>query len=225
LADASIARLGPQHERIQRGLAADVIQSSGTPYAPPPQRLAATIGQAEGFEVLFVACRDKMLSTEPLLMPARMSPLAPFAELPLPQLATAGDLARWLNLTPQHLDWFADIAGRNADADGEALRHYRWYWRPRRRGPPRLIEAPKSSLKGLQRSILREILDPVPCHGAAEGFRKGRSCRDHAQRHAGEDLVVAADLRDFFLRTPLSRVHGVFRSLGYSWAVARLLKQ
>jgi len=222
LAAASLALLGRHLEKHQRALAAQVFESSGTAYAPPPHRLTAAIGRADSFREVFSACHDRVSSAEPLPMPARMAPLPPFAALPLPPLATVGDLARWLGLSPEHLDWFADIAGRHAAADREALRHYRWHWQPRRKGPPRLIEAPKASLKRLQRQVLREVLDPVPCHAAAEGFRKGRSCRDHAQRHASEDLVIAADLKDFFLRVPLSRVHGLFRSLGYPWAVARL---
>jgi hypothetical protein len=51
----------------------------------------------------------------------------------------------------------------------------------------------------------------------------GRSCLGAAQAHAGEALVVTVDLKDFFLNTPLRRVHGLFRSIGYPWAVARLL--
>jgi RNA-directed DNA polymerase len=41
--------------------------------------------------------------------------------------------------------------------------------------------------------------------------------------HVGEAMVIAADLADFFPATPLRRVHGIFRSLGYPWAVARAL--
>ena len=223
LFDASIALLGHRREATQRDLAAEVFEASGTVYAPAPRRLTVILRQARSFEELFSACNDKIAKAPPLPMPARMTPLATFAELPLPQLATAGDLARWLDLSPRRLDWFADIAGRNTEAQTEALNHYCWHWLPRRNGLPRLIEAPKPTLKRLQRRILREILDLVPCHPAAEGFRKGRSCHNHAQRHAGEDLVIAADLRDFFLRVPLARVHGLFRSLGYPWDVARLL--
>ena len=46
-------------------------------------------------------------------------------------------------------------------------------------------------------------------------FVAGRSCLGAAQAHAGEALVATVDLKDFFLHTPLRRVHGIFRSLGY----------
>jgi len=42
-----------------------------------------------------------------------------------------------------------------------------------------------------------------------------------AQQHAEEHIVVTVDLKDFFLNTRLSRVHAIFRSLGYPWAVSR----
>jgi retron-type reverse transcriptase len=41
--------------------------------------------------------------------------------------------------------------------------------------------------------------------------------------HASESIVITVDLKDFFLNTRLSRVHHIFRSLGYPWAVARIL--
>jgi len=75
----------------------------------------------------------------------------------------------------------------------------------------------------IQRRILHEILDLVPAHDCAHGFVAGRSCLSAAQVHAGEHIVVTVDLKDFFLSTRLSRVHTIFRSLGYPWAVARAL--
>lgn len=75
----------------------------------------------------------------------------------------------------------------------------------------------------MQRRILSEILCKAPVHDSAFGFIAGRSCIGAAQRHAVEAVVIAADLKDFFTSTPLGRVHAIFRSLGYPWAVARAL--
>jgi hypothetical protein len=75
----------------------------------------------------------------------------------------------------------------------------------------------------IQRRILHEILDLVPVHDCTHGFVPGRSCVGAAQVHAGESVVVTVDLKDFFLNTRVARVHHVFRSLGYPWAVARAL--
>jgi RNA-directed DNA polymerase len=70
---------------------------------------------------------------------------------------------------------------------------------------------------------LHEILNVAPVHPCAHGFVRKRSCLSAAQIHTGEAIVAVLDLRDFFLRTKLSRVHGVFRSLGYPSRVAFLL--
>ena len=78
-------------------------------------------------------------------------------------------------------------------------------------------------MKAMQKRILHELLETIPVHPSAHGFVGGRSCLSAAQAHAGEFLVATVDLKDFFLNTPLQRVHGIFRSIGYPWAVARLL--
>jgi retron-type reverse transcriptase len=44
-----------------------------------------------------------------------------------------------------------------------------------------------------------------------------------AQIHAGESIVATFDLTQFFPSVGAPRVHGIFRSLGYPWAVARRL--
>lgn len=75
-------------------------------------------------------------------------------------------------------------------------------------------------MKVIQRRILEEILNHLSTHDAAYGFVAGRSCAEAAAKHAGEHVVITVDLRDFFLSTPLRRVH---RCLGYPHAVARAL--
>ena len=152
-----------------------------------------------------------------------MTPLPAFRGLPVPALATPRALADWLQLTMADLEWLADAGGRLAREPAGPLQHYTFIFVPKKAGPPRLIEAPKSHLKIIQRQILRGILDHVQPHPAAHGFRAGHSCITAAQRHAGEDVLLVMDLKDFFLRTRLEKVHGLFRSLGYPWPVARLL--
>jgi hypothetical protein len=103
------------------------------------------------------------------------------------------------------------------------LQHYRYALIRKRSGAPRLLEAPKPRLKAIQRRILREILAAVPAHARANGFVAGRSCLTGAQVHAGERVVATFDLRGFFPTIGLPRIHGLFRALGYPWAVARRL--
>lgn len=94
---------------------------------------------------------------------------------PAPTLSTASALASWLELTPSDLAWLADERALERLALDEALRHYRYTWRAKPSGGHRLLEAPKPRLRAIQRRILREILDVVPPHEAAHGFRRGRS--------------------------------------------------
>jgi hypothetical protein len=114
-------------------------------------------------------------------------------------------------------------AAQHANTATPVLQHYTYIFVDTPSGPPRLIEAPKPKLRAIQRRILHEILDPVPAHERAHGFVRGRSCLSAASAHAGEFVVVAADLREFFPATRISRVHALFRGLGYPWSVARLL--
>jgi hypothetical protein len=144
----------------------------------------------------------------------------------VPALASLADLASWLDLTPGELDWFIDERGLERLERDERLRHYRYRWVPKRRGGFRLLEAPKPRLKALLRRVLSEILDRVPPHQAAHGFRRGRSIRTHALAHVGKRVVARFDLQDFFLSISAARVSAIFHALGYdsdvAWALAAL---
>ena len=94
---------------------------------------------------------------------------------PVPAIDDLAALARWLGVTPDHLAWFADRRSMERTATDERLRHHRRRWARKADGSPRLLEAPKRELKDLQRQVLHHILDRVPAHDAAHGFRPGRS--------------------------------------------------
>ncbi|MYN09966.1 reverse transcriptase family protein [Pseudoduganella aquatica] len=144
------------------------------------------------------------------------------AALALPELANAAALAAWLNEPVGALDWFAD-QWRLARDGQSPLQHYHYRWVPKRSGGVRLIEIPKARLRRIQQKILREILDLVPPHPAAHGFRRGHSCVTHAAQHAGQHAVVRMDLKDFFPSIQLSRVHALFEKLGYPYKTAGTL--
>ncbi len=140
----------------------------------------------------------------------------------VPRLPTAGRLADWLGISPRELDWFADCKRLNDDGL-PVLRHYTLRWLAKSSGRYRLLEVPKSRLKAIQRRLLDDILALVPPHDAAHAFRMGRSLVGFAAPHAGQRLVLRLDLRDFFPSVRASRVHALFRRLGYPLGVARLL--
>jgi|LakMenEpi03Aug12_release.lakeMendotaPanAssembly.Ray.scaffolds.fasta_scaffold59464_3 hypothetical protein len=139
----------------------------------------------------------------------------------LPLLRTPEDLARWLELTPAQLAWLAD---RFRDPSRVSLHargdHYHRRWVPKRRGGRRLIESPKRLLKHVQTRILRQILDRVPPHPSAHGFRRGHSIVSNARPHVGQAVVVRLDLADFYPSVTYSRVVALFRSLGYCREIA-----
>ena len=120
--------------------------------------------------------------------------------------------------------WYADPKMLERSTTDENLRHYSYYWRKKQRGGARLVEAPKQNLKYLQRKILREIVDHIPPHQAAHGFRRGRSIHSYATKHTGRDVVIRFDLADFFTNVPTSRVYGTFFTAGYPREVAHLLR-
>lgn len=149
--------------------------------------------------------------------PAAAGPVA------LPPLPTEHALAEWLGVTPGRLRWYADITGRNRKHPPGPLRTYCHRWVPKRGGKLRLLEIPKPGLKRLQRKILADILNQIPPHPAAHGFRRGRSIITNATTHCGKQVVLRFDLTDFFPSVPAARVARIFRTFGYPETVARLL--
>jgi len=184
------------------------------------RKLVEWIREDEGYRAAWLATRKPRIAhyaLEPTRMQPRRGALAACA---LPALDTPADLAAWLGVGIADLDWLADTRRMNP---GEGrLAHYRYSWVQKRFGA-RLVEAPKARLRDVQRRILRGILDPVPVHRGAHGFRKGRSCMTFVAPHVGRDVVLKLDLRNFFPGIPAGRVHALFETLGYPEAVARLL--
>lgn len=133
----------------------------------------------------------------------------------LPALSTPEDIARWLELPVGNLAWLTHrfLDGHRPESVQRSHYHYRWL--RKRSGGLRLIESPKSALKGVQRILLREILDRVPPHPAAHGFVADRSILTNAREHAGSRVLLKFDLENFYATVSFNRVVGLFRGLGY----------
>jgi RNA-directed DNA polymerase len=155
--------------------------------------------------------------------PAMVAPLPALAQLSIPPLTCGGDLAAWLKINSAQSAWLADEHRHQRRASSLRLHHYHYSWIPKRSGAYRLLEAPKAGLKSIQRRILREIIDKIPAHDAAHGFRRGRSVLTFASAHADRDVVLRVDLADFFSTITEARVRAIFQSLGYPSDVARTL--
>lgn len=182
--------------------------------------LAGTIARDPGFEKALagreVVRLRRFFLPEPAMREGR-------PDWDVPQLGTTGDVALWLGEDVASLAWLADWHGLARHDRPSCLRHYVYQWLPKRAGGLRLVEAPKPRLKALQRRILHEILDRVPPHDAAHGFRPGRGVLSHARVHAGRAAVLRMDLEDFFVSVPAPRVYGLFRTIGYPEEVSRVL--
>ncbi|MEL7030486.1 MAG: RNA-directed DNA polymerase, partial [Pseudomonadota bacterium] len=124
----------------------------------------------------------------------RFRPAEPFAGLKIPRLTSAGDLAAWLDLTLDELDWLSDTRRQQTRTATTETQHYRYSLTPKSDGTPRLIESPKPKLRNVQKRILREILDLVPASPCAHGFVRGRSAATAASLHSGEAVVINLDL-------------------------------
>jgi hypothetical protein len=200
-------------------LAEIVVRAYPDRPADRPRELATFIAACEPFRR---AMRDRV-------RPARVHTwMAAPTEMgrrrwPVPAIDDLAALAAWLGVTPDHLAWFADCRSLERTAADERLRHYQRHWLRKPDGSARLLEAPKRELKDLQREVLHRILDHVPAHEAAHGFRPGRSALTAAQRHTGHAAVLRFDLESFFTTVTAGRVHGIFRLAGYPEPVAHTL--
>jgi RNA-directed DNA polymerase len=217
------AVLGRRTRKAQQALVQALVEGLTTSYPPSPNWLVAFLLRSSAFKQAGGAKIKNPLSVQPVLKYPKFAPAQRFSDLAVPRLATPGDLATWLQLSIDQLDWLSDAKRQQGSTDIPILQHYRYAFVPKKTGAPRLIEIPKPKLMAIQRRILHEILDLVPTHDSAHGFVSGRSCLSAAQVHAGESIVVTVDLKDFFLNTRLPRAHYIFRRLGYPWAVARVL--
>ncbi|HSP80043.1 MAG TPA: reverse transcriptase domain-containing protein, partial [Myxococcaceae bacterium] len=139
------------------------------------------------------------------------------ARLGLPVLASPEALAGALGLSVGQLR--ALCFTRTASTTS----HYVRFLLPKKTGGTRLISAPLPRLKAAQAWVLENLLERVPVHDAAHGFRPGRSIVSNARPHVGAGVVVNLDLKDFFPTVEYPRVKGLFRKLGYSEATATVL--
>lgn len=135
----------------------------------------------------------------------------------LPVLATPADIATALGLTTPRLRWLA------FHSDASPVTHYIRFTIPKRSGGTRTLFAPHADLAAAQQWIFENILTKVSVHEAAHGFVPGRSTVSNAAAHVGRQVVINADLTDFFPTITFPRVRGLFQLLGYSPAAATVL--
>ncbi len=158
-----------------------------------------------------------------IAQPRQMLPVAAAENWHLPTITSVAELAHWLGVSGGDLEWFADLKGLSRAHIASPLGHYTLRILAKKSGDLRLIEAPKSRLRALQRQILREILNRIPPHPAAHGFVPGRSVKSFATPHVGQAVLLRLDLQNFFPTIRAARVQTLFRTAGYPEPVADLL--
>lgn len=147
----------------------------------------------------------------------RRSNIEKLASLGLPALSTPADLAAAMGVAIPRLRFLA------FHSEAPTRVHYVTFTVPKKSGGLRTLASPHTQLANAQRWILDNILRPLPTHPAAHGFVTDRSTVTNAALHLRQDIVVNADLSDFFPTVTFPRVRGLFQGLGYSPAVATIL--
>lgn len=85
----------------------------------------------------------------------------------------------------------------------------------KRSGSARVLSIPNPKLMAVQRLLLRKVLQLLPVHPAAKGFRRRQGIFEHASIHAGKPWVVLMDISDFF---PSTKADPIRRRLGeFHW--------
>lgn len=108
---------------------------------------------------------------------------------------------------------------------GYIPQQYRYFKLRKRSGGYRTISAPEGKLLTIQQFIYYRILQPVPGHPAATGFRQGLSIVDNVRPHLGKKQILKTDLHDFFDSIHQHRVTRAFREIGYPANVSEILAQ
>jgi RNA-directed DNA polymerase len=211
---AAIRAVAGGRARSRRRLVAEVLRAYRHPPADRPRELAQYLIGLQHPPLNPKATVRRAVIRHRLVAPTR----AVRMRWDAPAIGDLGELADFLRLDGDELDWFADRREINRHARDERLRHYRYTWLPHR-----LIEAPKPRLRALQRRLLDEILAVVPVHERAHGFVPGRGTHTFAASHAGQAVVVSLDLRAFFSSITAGRIYGLFRGAGYPEPVAHTL--
>jgi RNA-directed DNA polymerase len=225
--DSTAARLSAtlgKRWRWLKPLAQRYLEQFGAAMRPARRDVVAFLKNDAGLRRAQAKHRRELKIAQWIQQPVHMRPAEAARAWPIPQIETIGALAEWLEISATELEWFADLrrmCARPGDGrHGAPNAHYHYRVLAKPGGSIRLIESPKTRLKGLQRRILSGILEKFPVHAAAHGFVKAHSILTFAAPHVGRDVVLRMDLKDFFPSISGPRVRALFRTAGYPEPVA-----
>jgi RNA-directed DNA polymerase len=87
---------------------------------------------------------------------------------------------------------------------------------PKKSGKPRIISAPSTSLKILQRKLSQVLYCVYEPKAGVQGFIPGRSILTNAKKHVHKRFILNIDLKDFFHSIHFGRVQGIFMKPPYN---------
>jgi retron-type reverse transcriptase len=205
LAPAPPATLKPHHRRL-------VVPGAGAATAEParPQRRRLRGADARRWFSATLRTRSRQLRG----LTTDENQLVRYG---LPVWRAEAELAQALEVDVKTLRHFSAHSARDRSS------HYVTFAIPKRSGGERLIMAPKSRLKALQRQLVRLLVSKLPVSEYAHGFRAGHSVRSNAQSHVGKGVILRLDIQDFFPALHYGRVRGLMIALGYGYEVATVL--
>jgi RNA-directed DNA polymerase len=101
------AVLGRRTRKAQQALVQALVEGLTTSYPPSPNWLVAFLLRSSAFKQAGGAKIKNPLSVQPVLKYPKFAPTQRFSDLAVPRLATPGDLATWLQLSIDQLDWLS----------------------------------------------------------------------------------------------------------------------
>lgn len=106
---------------------------------------------------------------------------------------------------------------------GENRKNYKLVQIPKKSGGHRKISIPCTTLKFIQKWILKNILNKMEVSNFATGFEKNKSIKNNAQIHLNQKCIINIDIADFFPSIDMKKVYKIFRKAGYSKSVSYCL--
>lgn len=168
------------------------------------------INDASFFQQAFV---DRNSDLDPRVLSFFVAYGQELARRRVPLLFSVEDIAFRLGISVRQLNWLSYAKqGR-----------YRQLERSKANGKVRILHAPTSKLKTVQRWITAKILLKQRPHAYATAYYPGSTLAQGAGPHVGRKVVIRMDLKDFFPSISYTQVRRVFSGFGYSYGVARAL--
>src|ERR1700738_5242047 len=118
------AVLGRRTRNAPQALVQALVKDLTTTYPPSPNWLVAFLLRSSAFKQAGGAKIKNPLSVQPVLKYPKFAPAQRFSDLAVPRLATPGDLAEWLQLSIEQLDWLSDAKRQQGSTDIPILQNY-----------------------------------------------------------------------------------------------------